>query len=1286
MSSAESSRASSLRNTSSHGTETGESDGSVSRPESAGGAAGDSGDEHSSSGSARRDNDTNSESSRGSRSDASRQDSRVGEGVDSGDSGGGEARTSESGSQQDVEEDDAASSSSREREATGSSDRSEDSGQRTADGSVVESHGGGDTDAGGGGRSRDRLSRGGFSPSEKVSERSGRSDGTNSARSSRGNQSSDKSDGRGEPNERSSGSSNGSRVETSHTPDREQSEQDVESGSDSEDRSDGDSRNTGNRSPARSLGTPREVDEDNHRGQAEKKTRGSSNRTDQRNVASATKIQRNVRKRQAQAITRDRRRQKAATTIQAGTRGRRARRKLFKKSTMPAGRTRGSSDTAEGITLSREAGEYDAAGEDGSVEDGVIRGRNRESTSDERSKEGREAAIAAKRRDLVSNQVVELEVGSGRSGQQKGKDQRVRKREKSGVGEEEEGLARKTKGGNLRGDMNASYRNGERHKGTSSSRSSADSSGEGVGERVAKRDHGAVGLSRAIGSGRGHGSEEHEAATRIQRKARQHAKRKHLREARDGDSRRGDGGGRGMVGNDPVTGCIPLQVRHKWICKDSRSPYYACAGGRSLERRAPRHAGGIGPAARSPSPSQLGHQGSTPWMSPGKAAANAAAAAAKEAAKAAAASVRAAEAAADAAEAAEAAAEAEEESQLSQSQPRSESRSQGFHSPPARKDFEEKQLRDQRRERSPARSAFYLTEGVREEGDECLEANGTPKSGRYDKVSTRGADGEAGSVRGDRSGGYAGGAEGRNHQPGDRSGSTGSEQQMLKRARDQARRHARDRRARARAKEEESKRELQAVQAELAKAEELRDRQAMVEKSALEAKRARVLDDMKRRQLRLQRLQEEEGRRGGSHPSSPSRSSSTDAAASERLHRRVTPKREPGGGASYPRVEAGADGGVGSVLSLPPVARAGRKPRHVSAFRERILEERRVRKEVDLLKRKELEDRHSRQAEYAAKIRAQAKRALAAEQRRAQEDAERNARRRSGQSSTVDRTPIAIKRPKREGEWGVFSYAPDRPPGGAAPRKAQGLSPDGRPAASGFGSTEKVQQRLGSSELHRFDARQDGTRHRPSEPNGTAYKDKGKVEEVLPHRPLPPSKQRSGVPAGGRGAGCRRVDAARQGASNTTPQRRNRPAIDRGEADIHALYEKRLAALEQQRSSPRDPSGASDAISAGKEGASGADSKSNGKHQQRKPPGWSKPHGETDEWREENNPFGYRKLSAGRVQSSGSVPSSGLGGSGSATLSRRGSDASGGEDLEGLSTMYMGPIAHKMAELRAENG
>lgn len=40
--------------------------------------------------------------------------------------------------------------------------------------------------------------------------------------------------------------------------------------------------------------------------------------------------------------------------------------------------------------------------------------------------------------------------------------------------------------------------------------------------------------------------------------------------------------------------------------------------------------------------------------------------------------------------------------------------------------------------------------------------------------------------------------------------------------------------------------------------QELRNKQANAEKSALEAKRARVVDDMNRRQQRLQRLQQEE--------------------------------------------------------------------------------------------------------------------------------------------------------------------------------------------------------------------------------------------------------------------------------------------------------------------------------------------------------------------------------------------------------------------------------------------
>lgn len=171
-------------------------------------------------------------------------------------------------------------------------------------------------------------------------------------------------------------------------------------------------------------------------------------------------------------------------------------------------------------------------------------------------------------------------------------------------------------------------------------------------------------------------------------------------------------------------------------------------------------------------------------MSPGKAAATAATAAAKEAAKAAAASVKAAEAAADAAEAAEAAAEAEEEMQLSQPQ----SRSEGLpRSPFANPDLEEKQEeRGHRRQCSPARSAFYLTERGREEEAGCLEASRTPKS-RHDNTSpVRAAGGEGVSERGDENReGYTEAGEGRNHHQGEAGGSAGSEEQMLRRARDQ---------------------------------------------------------------------------------------------------------------------------------------------------------------------------------------------------------------------------------------------------------------------------------------------------------------------------------------------------------------------------------------------------------------------------------------------------------------------------------------------------------------------
>ena len=69
-----------------------------------------------------------------------------------------------------------------------------------------------------------------------------------------------------------------------------------------------------------------------------------------------------------------------------------------------------------------------------------------------------------------------------------------------------------------------------------------------------------------------------------------------------------------------------------------------------------------------------------------------------------------------------------------------------------------------------------------------------------------------------------------------------------------------------------------------------------------------------------------------------------------------------------------------------------------------------------------------------------------------------------------------------------------------------------------------------------------------------------------------------------------------------------------------------------------------------------------------------------EEWGTENNPFGYRESSV----------EDGRGG-----FARRpdyGKAVNGGEstsgrevEVEGLSTMYMGPISHKMARLRASN-
>lgn len=182
-------------------------------------------------------------------------------------------------------------------------------------------------------------------------------------------------------------------------------------------------------------------------------------------------------------------------------------------------------------------------------------------------------------------------------------------------------------------------------------------------------------------------------------------------------------------------------------------------------------------AARSPSPSQR-HQHPASWVSPGKAAANAATAAAKEAARAAAASVRAAEAAADAAEAAEAAAEAEEE--LCSRSPAGG----GVLSPPA--------ISECREHHSPARSAFYLTDGDKGGTSEHLKSesphpNGDASSNRHD--------GHGGRENGDgrfpsdtlerRALNDGGGGDVGNYRSPAASGPRSNEEEMLRKARDQ---------------------------------------------------------------------------------------------------------------------------------------------------------------------------------------------------------------------------------------------------------------------------------------------------------------------------------------------------------------------------------------------------------------------------------------------------------------------------------------------------------------------
>lgn len=167
-------------------------------------------------------------------------------------------------------------------------------------------------------------------------------------------------------------------------------------------------------------------------------------------------------------------------------------------------------------------------------------------------------------------------------------------------------------------------------------------------------------------------------------------------------------------------------------------------------------------------------------MSPGRAAATAATAAAKEAARAAAASVRAAEAAADAAEAAEAAAEAEEEMCS-----RSPGGGGAFRSPPV--------VSESREHHSPARSAFWLAEGDKEQ---VAQHQGGTSSSARPKADAQGRQESGESGDGDtprervRNRGQDDGGSGTHtdlRPPAASGRGGGSEEEMLRRARDQVR-------------------------------------------------------------------------------------------------------------------------------------------------------------------------------------------------------------------------------------------------------------------------------------------------------------------------------------------------------------------------------------------------------------------------------------------------------------------------------------------------------------------
>lgn len=199
------------------------------------------------------------------------------------------------------------------------------------------------------------------------------------------------------------------------------------------------------------------------------------------------------------------------------------------------------------------------------------------------------------------------------------------------------------------------------------------------------------------------------------------------------------------------------------------------------------------------------------------------------------------------------------------------------------------------------------------------------------------------------------------------------------------------------------------------------------------------------------------------------------------------------------------------------------------------------------------------------------------------------------------------------------------------------------------------------------------------------------------HRPAPPPKQRgvqerlgygqawSGDVGGGDGG--QTLGVARSGTKNAgggagTPDlQRHHPAG--GGNNIHAMYEERLAALERRlvhasSGSRSFPEGREGGLAVGSDSSAAIERRGGGEGAPARKHALPLRNG--GEWGTDNNPFGYRESPAehGRGGFARRPDYGGAVNSGESTSGRE-------VEVEGLSTMYMGPISHKMARLRATN-